>query len=101
MKSRECGYDVDRVERPIAWVGAGGSAGFIWGVDFSFRPGGPDDAPALTRVVVECFDTYREWMPDTWAPKIWVNDREHERLSTRLGHPDLWCLVEYRRPLQP
>ena len=62
-------------------------------MDLSFRPGGPDDAPALVRVLVEGFETYREWMPPTWSPKIDLNEREYERLARRLGDDEVWCRV--------
>jgi GNAT superfamily N-acetyltransferase len=88
-------------KRPIAWVGAGGSAGFlprsIKGMEargaVKFREGGSADAGALSLVLAEASETYAEWTPAGWSPAVPMEVQEAEHLAARLADPRSWCLV--------
>jgi hypothetical protein len=47
------------------------------------RVGRPPDAAALTSVLVEAFETYREWAPENWSPDGNPGERESRLLPER------------------
>jgi GNAT superfamily N-acetyltransferase len=57
------------------------------------RKAKPPDAAALTSVLAEAFETYREWAPDSWNPRIELGDQEAWEFTERLSRPDYWGLV--------
>jgi ribosomal protein S18 acetylase RimI-like enzyme len=54
--------------------------------DFSYRPGRPEDAPALVDVLVRCDMKTPEWAPEGWAPPSTEGDAE--RLAARMLDPN-------------
>jgi ribosomal protein S18 acetylase RimI-like enzyme len=57
------------------------------------RVGRPPDAAALTSVLVEAFETYREWAPENWSPDGNPGERGARLLPERLAAPGYWCLI--------
>ena len=56
-----------------------------------FRRGTVDDAASLADVLVEGFETYREFAPRGWQPP--VAPEVAVQFAQRLGRPQVWCLL--------
>ncbi len=57
------------------------------------RVGRPQDAAALTSVLAEAFETYRDWAPEGWSPRIELGNQEEWAFSERLGRSEYWGLL--------
>jgi GNAT superfamily N-acetyltransferase len=58
-------------------------------MDWTLRAAGPADAEQLTEIMVDGFETYREFAPAGWEPP----SEEIDFLRARLDEPEVWCLV--------
>ena len=57
----------------------------------AFRRGTVDDAASLAAVLVEGFETYREFAPPEWQPPAVADIADG--LVERLGRPQVWCML--------
>jgi GNAT superfamily N-acetyltransferase len=57
----------------------------------NLRPGTTDDLPKTARLVLDGFESYREWAPSDWQPPSW--DTETERSAERLRTPGTWVRI--------
>jgi ribosomal protein S18 acetylase RimI-like enzyme len=58
---------------------------------YSYRPGRPEDAPALIDVLARCDETTAEWAPEGWVPPSTEGDAE--RLAERMMDPNTHVTV--------
>jgi len=59
--------------------------------DVTFRRALPDDAESLAALVVEGFESYRDFAPPDWRPPKHVD--EADLLRHRLTQPRVWALL--------
>ena len=57
------------------------------------RVGRPQDAAALTRVLAEAFESYADWAPRGWSPRIALAEAQTWQFEERLRQPGYWALV--------
>jgi GNAT superfamily N-acetyltransferase len=57
--------------------------------ELTFRPATPEDAPRLAALVIEAFESYRDFAPHGWSPP--PSAQESRLVVATLAKPSAWC----------